>query len=102
MTGDKYDWDVDPGVGELSLEIKAAYSRKSYIDNQTIGTVGQVSQAERSRRSNPIVLYRTERNRNSTESRIAASSSMTTIVGLAVAELFFISVLSLRAPPSDY
>ena len=62
MTGDKYDWDVDPGVGELSLEIKAAYSRKSYIDNQTIGTAGRVSQAERSRRIQPnrIISHRTQ------------------------------------------
>jgi hypothetical protein len=94
MIGDKYDWDVDTGIGELSLEIKTAYSRKSYIDDQAIGTVGQFSQAERSRRiqSNCIISHR---------SRIAASSSMTTIVGLAVAELLFMSVLSLRAPPSD-
>jgi hypothetical protein len=50
MTGTKYDWNVAAGASELSLEIEAAYSTKSDIDDQTIGTVGHFGEPKRGRR----------------------------------------------------
>ena len=84
MAANKYDWNVDAGLSELGLEIETTWSWKSYIDDQAIGAMGRLNWVERRGRRKSIVLYPTERSRNSIESRIAASSSMTATVGIAV------------------